>query len=41
MRAACVVALVVLRRVVNSTARLGGRSAMMCGEGKFFVLRLI
>ena len=41
MKAACVVALVVLRRVVNSTTRLGGRSAMMCGGVRFFVLRLI
>jgi hypothetical protein len=31
MRAARVAASVVLRRVVKSVARVGGRSAMMCG----------
>jgi hypothetical protein len=31
MRVARVAALAVLRRVVNSAARVGGRSAMMCG----------
>ena len=36
-----VVASVVYRRVVNSVARLGGRSAMMCGRGRFFMLRSI
>ncbi len=40
MRAAHVVALVVLRRVMNRAARLGGRSAMMCCGGRFFVLQL-
>ncbi len=41
MRVARVVASVVLRRVVNSVSRLGGRSAMMCGGVGFFVLQLI
>jgi hypothetical protein len=40
MRAAHVAASVVLRRVVNSAARVGGRSAMMCGgDGGNVVLK--
>ncbi len=38
MRAARVVASVLLRRVVNRAAGLEGRSAMMCCGGRFFVL---
>jgi creatinine amidohydrolase/Fe(II)-dependent formamide hydrolase-like protein len=40
MRAARVVASAVLRRVMKSVARLGGRSAMMCGgDGGNVVVR--
>ena len=42
MRAARVVASAVLRRVMKSVARLGGRSAMMCGgDGCNVVVRKI